>query len=121
MNTMILRIAFLLTLFVATLTVAAQDVYKTPSGQKYHLETCKMVKNVSEKLTLQQAAEKGLQPCKICKPTALPVPQNVVDKSKGEAKTVQCQGLTKSGTQCKHMTSIADGVCFQHRPKWPSN
>lgn len=30
--------------------------------------------------------------------------------------TVQCKGTTKKGTQCKHMTSIANGYCFQHNP-----
>ena len=31
-------------------SVKAQSVYKTPSGQKYHLATCRTVKNVSEKI-----------------------------------------------------------------------
>lgn len=112
-----LRFSFLLFLLYLGFTGNAQDVYKTPSGKKYHLETCKTVKNVSQKITLQQAAEKGLEPCKVCKPAALPVPQNVTNKAKGEGKTVQCQGKTKRGTRCRHMTGIADGYCFQHRPK----
>jgi len=111
------RISLLLCFLCFGLIGSAQDVYKTPSGKKYHLESCKTVKNVSEKITLQEAADKGLEPCKICKPAALPIPQNLVNKAKGEANTVQCQGLTKRGTRCKHMTSIADGYCFQHRPK----
>jgi hypothetical protein len=108
---------FLFVVFFISITAFAQDVYKTPSGKKYHLESCTMVKNVSEKITLQQAAEKGLDPCKICKPAILQVPQNFVDKAKGESKTAQCQGMTKKGSRCKHMTTIADGYCFQHRPK----
>ena len=114
---MLLRILFLLYLFGTSLMSTAQDVYKTPSGKKYHMENCKTVKNVSEKITLQEAAEKGLEPCKVCRPSVLPVPQNIVNKAKGENRTVQCNGLTKKEFRCRHMTSIADGYCFQHRPK----
>ena len=112
-----LRIVFLLCFVGSGLMATAQDVYKTPSGKKYHLESCKTVRNVSEKITLKEAAEKGLEPCKVCRPSALPVPQNIVNKAKGESKTVQCNGFTKKGSRCRHMTSIADGYCFQHRPK----
>lgn len=108
---------FLILFFFISTAAQCQDVYKTPSGKKYHLETCSMVKNVSEKITLIQAAEKGLEACKICRPAALPVSQNLVDKAKGESKTVQCKGLTKKGSRCLHKTSIGDGYCFQHRPK----
>jgi hypothetical protein len=111
-----IRMTILLLLFFINLPGQAQSVYKTPSGQKYHLETCKMVKNVSQKITVQEAADLGLDPCKICRPDVLPVQQNLTNKAKGENKTAQCKGYTKSGTRCRHMTSIADGYCFQHRP-----
>ena len=39
----------------------------------------------------------------------------LMDAAKGYV-TVQCKGLTKSGTRCKHMTRIANGYCFQHQP-----
>lgn len=95
-----------------------QDIYKTPSGAKYHLATCRMVKNVSEKVTIDEARKLGLQPCKICHPDNIYAQQAVSpNKAKGEAKkTVQCKGITKAGTRCKHMTSIANGYCFQHDP-----
>lgn len=105
---------FFLLLF--SLQGAAQSVYKTPNGKKYHLETCRMVKNVSQKITLQEAIELGLEPCKICRPGVRPVPQNLINKAQGVNKTVQCNGYTKSGTRCRHMTSIANGYCFQHQP-----
>jgi hypothetical protein len=56
--------------FIITIAVAAkaQTVFKTPSGQKYHLASCRMVKNVSQEITINEAKESGLQPCKICKP-----------------------------------------------------
>jgi hypothetical protein len=103
---------------VLSASAKAQSVYKTPSGEKYHLATCRMVKNVSEKITVNEAKQLGLQPCKICKPeniygsSSIPSPH----KEQGQSTTVQCKGLTKAGTRCKHKTSIANGYCFQHQP-----
>jgi hypothetical protein len=80
------------------------------------LATCHMVKNVSEKISPARAIELGLEPCKICKPpafTQLPVSSK---KAQGQSETVQCKGITKAGTRCKHMTRIANGYCFQHDP-----
>lgn len=101
-----------------TLSLSAQKVYKTPSGQKYHLGSCRMVENVSTEISLKEAAELGLQPCKICKPqnyTALGFVQST-NTAQGQKETSQCKGTTKKGTRCKHMTSIANGYCFQHNP-----
>jgi hypothetical protein len=97
-------------------SVCAQSVYKTPSGKKYHLSTCRMVENVSEKITIEEALQSGLEPCKICKPEINSSPSVPEKKEKGTAATVQCKGRTKAGTRCKHMTRIADGYCYQHRP-----
>ena len=99
--------------------VGAQTVYKTPTGSKYHLGSCRMVENVSAKLTVAEALEGGLDPCKICKPAVAPA-QNLLSNNqspKGESNTTQCKGLTRKGTRCQHKTSIADGYCFQHKPK----
>jgi hypothetical protein len=97
-------------------SVNAQTFYKTPSGKKYHLATCHMVKNVSEAITLNEAKELGLEPCKICKPEII-YSETPTKKAKGQDATVQCRGLTKAGTRCKHMTSIANGYCYQHQPE----
>ncbi len=94
----------------------AQQVYKTPSGKKYHLASCHMVKNVSEKLSLEEATELGLEPCKICKPEVGATKTPAPNKAQGQHTTSQCKGLTKSGTRCKHKTSIANGYCYQHQP-----
>ena len=106
---------FTLLLLVLSMSLKAQMVYKTPSGKKYHLATCRMVKNVSEEITIQQAIELGLEPCKICNPPTNNIPTGV-NKPQGQNNTVQCKGLTKAGTRCKHMTSIANGYCYQHQP-----
>lgn len=95
----------------------AQNVYKTPSGKKYHKPNCHTVKNVSQEITLDEAGNLGLEPCKICKPENLRNSIYNTNKAKGEANTVQCKGKTKKGTRCKHMTKIANGYCFQHIPK----
>ena len=111
---------YILLLFALLFSISsnAQTVYKTPSGAKYHLATCRMVKNVSEEITIAKAMELGLEPCKICSPQniyAVVMPTN--NKAQGESETVQCKGLTKAGTRCKHMTKIANGYCFQHQPE----
>jgi Family of unknown function (DUF5763) len=111
---MMLRILILLLL---SFGAKAQTVYKTPSGAKYHLATCRMVKNVSEEITTAHAKELGLQACKICNPANIyGAGSTAQGKAKGESNTVQCKGTTKSGSRCKHMTSIANGYCFQHSP-----
>jgi hypothetical protein len=91
-------------------------VYKTPSGNKYHLESCRMVKNVSQKLSVTVAINQGLQSCKICKPT-MGTPNSFIGKrTQGQSNTQQCNGYTKKGMHCQHRTSIGNGYCFQHQP-----
>lgn len=101
-----------------SISVSAQKIYKTPSGAKYHLGTCRMVNNVSEDITFERAAELGLQPCKICNPSDYKEMglKSAKNSAQGQSQTVQCKGTTKKGTRCKHMTSIANGYCFQHNP-----
>ena len=95
----------------------SQTVYYTPSGQKYHTENCRMVKNVSNKTDLKSALGKGLMACKICQPVSvLNMSRSGNKKTQGIEATVQCKGTTKSGTRCKHKTSIGNGYCFQHQP-----
>jgi hypothetical protein len=110
--------AFLLNLLLlCVLNANAQDVYKTPSGKKYPLASCRTANNVSEKITSGKALELNLQPCKICQPVVSPTHLEAKTQvAKGESITVQCKGITKSGTRCKHMTSNANGYCFQHNP-----
>ena len=98
-----------LLLFLLFTSLQAQTVFKTPSGSKYHLASCRMVKNVSEEITISQATELGLQPCKICQPDNINVQAAIIHKAQGESTTVQCNGLTKAGTRCKHMTNIGNG------------
>ena len=99
------------------LSVNSQTVFKTPSGARYHLANCSSVRNVSEEITIERAVELGLTPCKICNPgNAFKTPL-LLHKAQGQGNTVQCAGMTKSGSRCKHMTRIGNGYCFQHQPK----
>jgi hypothetical protein len=74
-----------------------------------------MVKNVSEEISTAKAMELGLQSCKICKPENIYGNAMIIHKAQGQTNTAQCKGLTKAGTRCKHMTSIANGYCYQHQ------
>lgn len=103
----------------------SQNVYKTPSGERYHLATCRMVENVSKKLLSQSnITAYKLQPCKICKP---PIKADVQfgsspgNKAVGETTSVRCKGQTKRGTRCEHMTRIANGYCYQHTSQHNTN
>jgi len=117
---MIKKFCITLLLFVSYV-VHAQEVYRTPSGKKYHLSTCRMVENVSKKNTINNAISKyGLRPCKICKPPVVTTVSKSLyasNKAVGKAKTIQCIGYTKKGTRCKHKTSLGNGYCFQHTAK----
>jgi hypothetical protein len=107
----------LLILFASPASLHAQTVYKTPSGKKYHLASCHMVKNVSEALEVKKAVEIGLEPCQICRPATIRSSTIVINKPQGETKkTKQCLGYTKAGSRCRHMTNIGNGYCFQHQP-----
>ena len=86
----------LLLLYIASLYLVplanSQTVFKTPSGAKYHLSTCRMVKNVSEEISIEKAMELGLTPCKICKPENIYGTNGpVTHKAQGQNTTVQCK------------------------------
>lgn len=110
------RFLFLFVLF--SLNVTAQTVYKTPSGNKYHLASCRMVKNVSSSTSIEKAASIGLSPCKICNPpfkSKLSV-MSAPKKAKGVNGLSQCKGRTKQGRRCSRKTRIGNDYCFQHIP-----
>ena len=112
-NLSLLFVIYLLT----SCNLKSQVVYKTPSGEKYHLASCRMVENVSKKIVDPKITK--LTPCSFCKP---PIKNKLIsnlstsDKSSGRKPiTSQCKGIAKStGKRCKHMTSIGNGYCYQH-------
>ena len=112
-------------LFAISLQCDAQDVYKTPSGKRYHLSSCRMVKNVSSKLVgLDAVNSSRLTPCKICKPppkNQLQKRLNPEDKSVGTSVSVRCKGLTKKRMRCNRTTKLANGYCFRHTKQQSSS
>lgn len=108
-------ILILISLLLIQTAIYSQFVYKTPSGLKYHLASCKSVKNSSEQLTIAAAQKGGLTPCKICKPPVIFNTSTPSKKANGEDRGVQCKGFTKKKTRCKHFTKIGNGFCFQHQ------
>lgn len=97
--------------------VLSQSFYKTPTGKKYHLASCRMVNNVSEKITIERALKLNLEPCNFCQPSAKANKfKNGSVDAKGQGKTVQCKAIKKNGQRCRHRTRIANGYCFQHNP-----
>jgi len=109
-------LALLILIFSLT-NVSGQIVYARTSGAKYHKADCRSGKNISTRLNLKPAIEKGLTACKICKPPAAVVYRVPLKKILGEGNTVQSKGQTKAGKRYKHMTRIGNGYCFQHQPK----
>jgi len=108
---------YLILIFLSVF-LSAQTVYKTPSGEKYHLSSCRMVKNVSSTLTIDKALEIGLTPCSFCNP---PFKQNSgkiskVKKTPGTNSQNQCFATTQKGSRCKRKTTIGNNFCFQHLP-----
>ena len=58
-----MKLKFLLltvVLLFSTGSAYSQTVYHTPSGKKYHLASCRMVKNVSHATTISGATKRGL-------------------------------------------------------------
>lgn len=79
-------------------SILAQSIYKTPSGKKYHLASCRMVNNVSKKISKDEISLYHLKPCKICKPPTYGLHAGYRNKSVGKSSSVRCKGRTKRGT-----------------------
>ncbi len=56
-----------MTLVTIQSSSAAEDVYVTKNGKKYHKEDCRLIKNKgAEKISKKDAVGKGLVPCLKC-------------------------------------------------------
>ncbi|MEO6316178.1 MAG: hypothetical protein ABIU63_09530 [Chitinophagaceae bacterium] len=96
-------------------SVEAQPVYTTPAGAKYHLASCRMVKNTAQQTSITAASAAGLQPCKLCRPASGAATAAAIRPSQGQGESVQCKGTTRSGNRCRHYTRMANAYCFQHQ------
>jgi hypothetical protein len=52
--------------------VPSEIVYRAPTGQRYHRAGCRYVKGKAIPISLKEAKESGLTPCRVCHPPPLP-------------------------------------------------
>ncbi len=72
-----------LSLFAMTTLGAAEEVYVTKNGTKYHKELCRFIKNKgAEKIDLQDAITKGLKACHKCYPDSVASAQKIEKQTK---------------------------------------
>ena len=116
-------------LFVATmlytLSISAQTVYVTKTGEKYHKANCRYLKYSQNEITLEKAIALGFEACKVCKPSQITKTTansssntiNTLSASSSSTKravATQCTGKTQAGARCKRKTKNANGRCYQH-------
>lgn len=63
-------LAFLMALSMSAMAVSDADitVHITATGHKYHKAGCRYLRQSDYKVSLKEAKERGLDPCKVCKP-----------------------------------------------------
>ncbi len=103
-------------LFFLTVNLTAQTVYKTPTGTKYHLSDCRMVKNVSSALSVEKALKEGFAPCKICEPPFRTV-SGSVSKPKKSIGTEFPQPLFRNH---KNRNTVQDKYKYRQRFLFPA-
>jgi len=119
-----LKVILVILSIIFVSAVSAQDVYTTKTGEKYHKNTCRYLKDSKYKVDLKKVIELGYEACKVCKPpssvskltsnsSSLATRNNKTTSSKKYIAT-QCTGKTKAGQRCKRMTKNANGRCYQH-------
>jgi hypothetical protein len=98
-----------------------EEFYRTKKGDKYHKKECITIKKKDTlKISLKDAKKKGLQACKVCKPSKK-APAIKKKKSTNKVKvnsknqvSTRCTGITQKGARCKRRTKSSDGTCWQH-------
>ena len=121
----------LLMLFIISsfISVTAQTVYVTKTGEKYHTESCRYLKYSKIAIDLAKAQQQDYTPCKVCKPatvvkkktsTASTVTTTETTTTKTTTTTkrqvaVRCSATTQKGTRCKRTTTNSNGRCWQHQ------
>lgn len=113
-------------LLIGAVSIKAQTVYITKTGEKYHEKSCHHLSKFSISISLEDAKDRGYTPCKVCKPTTAVQRSSTSNtsttnsyqlNSRATQKTsvaVQCSATTQKGTRCKRMTTNDNGRCWQH-------
>ena len=74
----VLAIALAVSVYAAS---GDTTVYRTSSGTKYHTENCSSLKGNGIAITLQEAVDKGLEPCSKCNPPTLDAESATAEES----------------------------------------
>jgi len=83
-----------LSFLASTSLVFAEEVFATKQGKKYHKENCRFIKNRdTQKIDIEEAKEKGLEPCSKCFSKTDKVTKKNIKNDDGE----QMVSVTKSG------------------------
>ncbi|MEI0518059.1 hypothetical protein [Brachyspira murdochii] len=64
----IIKLIIIFTILISSNITAANIVYITKTGKKYHIQNCRTIKGEAYKISLSEAKNKGYTPCKVCKP-----------------------------------------------------
>lgn len=121
MKTLKSLLALTVVALLANWVLAAETVYVTKTGSKYHRESCSSLRASKIPMDLARAAAR-YGPCKICNPpvpgsaTGAAEPPRVTPKE-GTSSTkasVRCQAITKKGTQCSRTAKAGSSYCWQH-------
>ncbi|WP_242156371.1 hypothetical protein [Aestuariivivens sediminis] len=113
------KVIFVL-VFIMTVSLSAQTVFTTKTGEKYHKSTCHYLKYSKKEITLEKAKELNYMACSVCKPghskTEITTKASSLTNTSSIKKTTatQCTGKTQSGRRCKRMTKNSSGRCYQH-------
>ena len=115
-----LKIILLILSFAFVNTIAAQKVYTTKTGEKYHKSSCKYLKYSKKEYTLDKAKALGFSACSVCKPnkgdsaSRAITNNNQTSASARNTTSAQCTGKTKAGKRCKRKTKNTNQRCYQH-------
>jgi len=117
-----LKIILFVFVFGFTSSSFSQDVFTTETGEKYHKETCRYLRQSANKVSLKDALQYGYHPCSVCKPPTRATSSgsttsnfiNSTPASSSSSTATQCTGQTQAGNRCKRSTKNANGRCYQH-------
>lgn len=97
---------------------AAQTVYITKTGEKYHRSTCRYLYKSSISISLSDALQKNYTACKVCKPNSTGQTKQKSNINSSKLKTSlakQCSAKTSKGLRCTRKTKDPSGKCWQHK------
>lgn len=105
---------FLLLFFsFVTLALAAQEVYLTPTGKKYHQQQCTTVRHSSKSIDVKVAQKRQYLPCEICFPQSTTAVRSK-NNAKLEVEKVYCSARTSTGTKCLNTVHAPQRLCDEH-------